>query len=103
MSFIDHVRCGQCSAYFHPEAIVSKRGGPSCPKCGGELNMMDMFGVNDAFVGIDDESGNDVSLDELIPQSTGAPSPRAVPESHRIPISEGAQSVLDLMKDIKKS
>ncbi|MEZ4322817.1 MAG: hypothetical protein R3F61_35445 [Myxococcota bacterium] len=67
MSYFDHVQCHSCGARMDPEKLVPGPGEmPCCPYCGQQLNMADLFGVKDAFVGHDDDAGNDHSLDDLV-------------------------------------
>ncbi|MCB9679409.1 MAG: hypothetical protein H6737_30170 [Alphaproteobacteria bacterium] len=67
MSYFDHVQCHSCGARMDPEKLVPGPGEmPACPYCGQTLNITDLFGVKDAFVGIDDGEGNDHSLDDLV-------------------------------------
>lgn len=67
MSYFDHVQCHSCGARMDPEKIVPGRGEmPACPHCGARLNLADLFGVKDAFVGMHDDEGNDHSLDDLV-------------------------------------
>ena len=50
-----------------PEKLVAGPGEmPGCPYCGAALNLTDLFGVKDSFVGIDDGEGNNHSLDDLV-------------------------------------
>ena len=64
MSFFDTIRCHACRAQIDPDSIGG-RSGMKCPSCGTELNPGDLFGLSDAFVGIDEDEGNDFSLEDL--------------------------------------
>ncbi len=67
MSYFDHVQCHSCGARMDPEKLVAGPGEmPHCPYCNQALNLADLFGVKDAFVGHDDNMGNDHSLDDLV-------------------------------------
>lgn len=67
MSYFDHVQCHSCGARMDPEKLVPGRGEmPACPYCNANLNLADLFGVKDAFVGLDDGLGNDHTLDDLV-------------------------------------
>ena len=67
MSYFDHVQCHSCGARMDPEQLVRGPGEmPHCPHCGAALNLADLFGVKDSFVGHDDEMGNDHTLDDLV-------------------------------------
>lgn len=67
MSYFDHIKCHSCGAHFDPEQLVGGRGqAPACPSCSAELNLTDLFGIKDSFIGIDEERGNAHSLDDLV-------------------------------------
>jgi hypothetical protein len=67
VSYFDHVQCHTCGARMDPEKLVPGQGeGPACPYCGAALNLADLFGVKDSFVGHDDGEGNAHSLDDLV-------------------------------------
>lgn len=68
MSYFDHVQCHACGAKMQPEQLAPGRGGeaPACPYCNATLNLKDLFGVKDSFVGLHDEEGNDHTLDDLL-------------------------------------
>lgn len=67
MSYFDHVQCHTCGARMDPEKLVAGPGeGPACPYCGAGLNLTDLFGIKDSFVGHDDGEGNDHTLDDLV-------------------------------------
>jgi len=67
MSYFDHVQCHTCGARMDPEKLVAGPGEmPGCPYCGAALNLTDLFGVKDSFVGIDEGEGNNHSLDDLV-------------------------------------
>ena len=73
--YFDHIQCPSCDSRFSPEQLGGNKGEtPTCPSCGAPISMRDLFGVSDAFVGIDDDEGNGLSLDDLLP---GAPAPRS--------------------------
>ncbi len=70
MSSFDHVRCSACQATLDPESLATAPGqGMSCPQCRAPLSLKDLFGVKDAFVGVDEDGGNDMSLDALFEDS----------------------------------
>ena len=60
MSYFDHVRCHHCKAMLDPERISA---GMTCPQCGNELALSDLFGLKDAF---QEEEGPELSLDDLL-------------------------------------
>lgn len=67
MSYFDHVQCHSCGARIDPEKLIPGPGGmPACPHCNASLNLTDLFGVKDSFVGLHDDQGNDHSLDDLM-------------------------------------
>lgn len=67
MSYFDHVQCHSCGARLQPEQLSPGRGEmPACPHCDAALNLTDLFGVKDSFVGMHDNEGNDHSLDDLM-------------------------------------
>lgn len=68
MSYFDHVQCHSCGARLNPEQLAPGREGemPSCPHCNTTLNLTDLFGVKDSFVGLHDDQGNDHTLDDLL-------------------------------------
>jgi hypothetical protein len=52
---------------MNPEQLAPGRGEmPACPYCNANLNLADLFGVKDSFVGLHDDEGNDHSLDDLV-------------------------------------
>ena len=113
MAFIDHVQCSSCNHYFAPEQIVTKHTGPSCPRCGNELATTDIFGVGDAFVGVGDDEGRGMTLEDALPAlGSGAPSPntrRPPPSSGNLPArredkreGEGTMSALEALNRLKK-
>ena len=62
MSYFDHVKCHHCGAQLDPDNLSA---GMTCPRCHGQLSLQDLFGVRDAFVGVDGGS-NDLGLDDLL-------------------------------------
>lgn len=67
MSYFDHVQCHSCGARIDPEKLIPGPGEmPACPYCRASLNLTDLFGVKDAFVGMDDGEGNAHTLDDLV-------------------------------------
>lgn len=97
MSYFDHVQCHSCGARLDPEKLVASREGemPACPHCKSQLNLTDLFGVKDSFVGLHDDQGNDHTLDDLLtndlydgryesgraPSASQQPPPRQAPRS----------------------
>lgn len=74
MSYFDHVRCQHCNTQLDPDRLSA---GMNCPACGQALDLKSLFGVADAFTGVD-EGGADVSLDDLMaPQRAYADDPMA--------------------------
>lgn len=92
MSYFDSIRCHSCRAQIDPDSIGG-RSGFACPSCGEKLNPGDLFGLADAFVGIDDDEGNDLSLEDLMRHDPAAdplqPSPQA-----RAPQGQASQRAL---------
>ncbi len=93
VSYFDHVQCPSCGTRMAPEQLIPGRGQmPACPSCRSPLNLTDLFGVRDAFVGLDDDMGNDHTLDDLVGGELydsrypdGRPPPREAPA--REPVS----------------
>ena len=111
MSFIDHVSCSTCNHYFSPEQIVTKDQGPSCPKCGNELAMTDIFGVGDAFVGVGDEEGMGMTLEDALPSGEApqdaGPAHSAQSSTGSVPAKqrshgESTVSALDVLESLKR-
>ena len=116
MSYFDTVRCGSCRAQIDPESIGG-RSGMACPRCGEQLNVTDLFGVSDAFRGVGEEEGNDLSLDELVShrrqedpfatedaewEDLGTPSARAAHAERVANPTNKPIGALEAMRDMKK-
>jgi len=101
--YFDHVLCRACQTKLSPESIVTQQGTPSCPSCGAALDVTSFFGVGDAFVGVGDDEGLGMSLEDAIP---GSPSPGGTtrPSVPRGDSSDRAlQSALSILRDIRKN
>lgn len=61
MSYFDHVRCHACRASLDPDQIGKQ--GMTCPKCGTQLSLTDLFGVKASFA---EEDLPDLGLDDLV-------------------------------------
>jgi len=70
--YFDHARCPTCGASFDPDKLAVRDGHPACPHCGGQMKLVDMFGIADAFAE-DDEP--ELTLEDAIPEWDGQ-SPR---------------------------
>lgn len=119
MSFFDTIRCHACRAQIDPDSIGG-RSGMKCPSCGTELNPADLFGLSDAFVGIDEDDGNDLSLEDLTNhrhnedpfaevrkaeqgrQANRKASARAAHAERTAEGPKGPIGALELMKEMKK-
>lgn len=65
-NYFDHAECPHCGARFDPEQIGGKKGEATCPACGGDLGIKGIFGVSDSFVGLGDDEGRGLTLDDLV-------------------------------------
>jgi predicted RNA-binding Zn-ribbon protein involved in translation (DUF1610 family) len=84
MSYFDHVRCHSCRSMLDPEKIGGVGGSQfSCPYCGVELKLRDLFGVKAAF---SEDDQQDLSLEDLM---RGDLDPNA-PEHGSVPGGGGA-------------
>ena len=98
--YFDHVRCPACNAQFNPEQIDSKGGVARCPSCNTQLGVASMFGVADAFVGVGDDEGIGLTLDDAV-QSQPQPGSRPAQEPAPAP-EEGETNALALLRKIRK-
>jgi hypothetical protein len=75
MSYFDAIQCKACGNRFDPEKLNVQRGqAMNCPKCGAALDLASLFGVSDAFRGIDDDENAALSLNDLSPEGQERPS-----------------------------
>lgn len=114
MSYFDSIRCHSCRAQIDPDAIGG-RSGFNCPNCGEQLNPGDLFGLKDSFVGIDEDEGNDLSLEDLMRHDPAAdplqpqdPTPRRQASSRALHAERRANpsgkpiGALEMMQRMKK-
>ena len=93
--YFDHAVCPSCKTQFDPEKIATSAGRAACPGCGAGLELKSLFGVSDAFVGVGDDEGQGLSLDDLMkahPRPGGA---SAAPEA------AAPSSALDALRQIR--
>ncbi len=116
MSYFDTIRCHACRAPIDPDQLGG-RSGMACPHCGTQLDPTDLFGLADAFVGIDEDEGNALSLDDVLThrrvedplagqdaefEDLGQPSARAA-HAERIANPTGRPiGALEAMREMKK-
>ncbi len=107
MSYFDTIRCHSCRTQIDPDSFGG-RTGFSCPHCGEKLDVKDLLGVADAFVGIDDDEGNDLSLEDLMGATHedqlggGQASSRAAHAERQANPTGKPIGALELMKEMKK-
>ena len=116
MSYFDHVRCPHCRAMIDPEKVGGQSRQMMCPRCNGQLSVVDLFGVGDAFVEEDEPS---LTLEDAVPNwgtdesgpsqhQAPPPPPRQEQAPNRGPRATTGKgggdqpSALDLMRQMKK-
>ena len=97
--YFDHARCPSCNTQFNPEKIVSSGGKAACPACGAELQLKSLFGVADAFVGVGDDEGMGLGLDDLMKSH---PQPGARPSSDPADAKAEDGGALALLRQIQR-
>lgn len=102
--YFDHAVCPSCKSQFDPEKIVASGGRAACPSCNAALDLKSMFGVADAFVGVGDDEGIGLTLDDALkshprPKSGGAPSG---PGGESAPAGGGEVTALEALRRIRE-
>jgi len=100
--YFDHARCPSCKSQFDPEKIVATEGQAKCPSCSANLDLKALFGVADAFVGVGDDEGIGLGLDDLMkshPRPGSGPSP--APAKGATAPKPGEGTALDLLRKIR--
>ncbi len=96
--YFDHARCPSCNTQFNPEKIVASGGKAACPSCGSALELKSLFGVADAFVGVGDDEGMGLGLDDLMKSHPQPGTKTSAPSA--APATEGG-GALDLLRQIR--
>lgn len=94
--YFDHAVCPSCKTQFDPEKIATSSGRAACPGCGAGLDLKSLFGVSDAFVGVGDDEGQGLSLDDLM---KAHPRPGVAPASTEAPAPTSALDALRQVRD----
>ncbi len=99
--YFDHAVCPACNSQFDPEKIVASGGRASCPSCGAGLDLKSLFGVSDAFVGVGDDEGIGLTLDDAM-SSHALPRGSSKPSGGTEGAKGGEGSALDALRLIRK-
>jgi hypothetical protein len=102
--YFDHAVCPSCKTQFDPEKIATSGGRAACPGCGAGLELKSLFGVSDAFVGVGDDEGQGLNLDDLMkahprPGGSGASSVASSVASSETPAPGSALDALRQIRD----
>jgi hypothetical protein len=102
--YFDHVRCPACNSQFNPEKLDVQSGVARCPSCNTQIGVAGLFGVGDAFVGVGDDEGIGLTLEDAIEaQPRPGSQPVEAPTPGRDERESGGQShALNLLDQIRK-